>query len=256
MDAELLVKVENKIATLTINREKKQNSLSEEVLDLLSCSLDEFENSSKVRVIVITGAGEKAFCSGADISGFKNPKDIAKVNKKFARLLTRLTTYPKATLSRVNGLCMGGGIGLMLACDISLSHHACIFCTPEVNIGVFPLMISSLIFENVKSKKIANDMILSGRRISGVQAYEYGLLSQIYPSDDFESEVEKYITELSKKSSQIISFGKSSMAKVAGLPFDQAVIELSGALSEMITLEDAKEGVRAFMEKRPPNFKH
>lgn len=165
---DVLLTIENRRAIITINRPDKQNALNTEVLKLLHQYLDECEENDLIRLVVITGAGDKAFCAGADLAGITHPQQALADNKMYAELLSKLMQYPKTTLAIVNGLCLGGGMGLMLSCDLNLAHDKVIMGTPEVNVGLFPLMISPLIFRNCLSEKAANELIFTGRKISAI----------------------------------------------------------------------------------------
>jgi len=150
---DLLYKVENQIAYFTINREARRNAISGDVTSLFMKYLDQAEQDDSVRVISITGAGDKAFCAGADLGGGKPQEKETDPQQKYADLLKRLAGFPKPTVARVKGYCLAGGTGFMLACDIVVASSNSQFGTPEVNVGLFPMMIGSLIFRNVPQKK-------------------------------------------------------------------------------------------------------
>ena len=141
--ATLLYTVENHIAAFTINREANRNSINREVIDLFNRYLDAAEKNPEVRVIMITGAGEKAFCSGADLADMKSGGDIDEQNPvtRYADLLKRIVKFPKPTVAKINGYCLAGGMGFMLACDIVVARDHTQFGTPEVNVGLFPIPI-------------------------------------------------------------------------------------------------------------------
>lgn len=254
--SEVELKIIERVATITINRPEKQNTLNTEVLKFIHQYLDECEKNQQVRLVTLTGTGDKAFCAGADLSGITNPKQALDDNKMYAGLLDKLSHYPKATLALVNGLCLGGGMGLMLACDLSLAHDKVIMGTPEINIGLFPLMISPLIFRNCLSEKAAMELILTGRKISASEGHRLGLISLTCPLQDYALETEKLIHELASKSTQVVSFGKKAIELSKQLPLGQAFTQLSTDLGELLEKEDAREGIKAFLEKRAPEFKY
>ena len=151
-DPHLLYRVQDNIARFTINREPQRNAISLDAVALFLSHLDEASADPNVRVISITGAGEKAFCSGADLASATDGK-IERGFGHYAALLKKLAGYSKPTLARVNGACMAGGMGLMLACDIVIATDEAVFGTPEVKVGLWPMMIGALIYRNVLRKK-------------------------------------------------------------------------------------------------------
>lgn len=249
----LLYRVEKNAACLTINREAQRNAISLEAIELFLKCLDEAEKDKNVRVILITGSGDKAFCSGADLGGAADGT-IQQGFKRYARLLTRLSGYPKPVVARVNGACMAGGMGLMLACDIVVAKHNASFGTPEVNVGLWPMMIGALIYRNAMRKK-AMEMILLGDRMTADQALDMGLITRVVPSDELDGEVTQIVKSLAAKSPVGIKIGKQAFYAMADMPFEEAVDFLSGKIAEVAATEDAREGITAFIEKRKPEFK-
>jgi len=252
-EAHLLYKVENNAAWLTINREAQRNAISLEAIELFLKCLDEAENDENVRVILITGSGEKAFCSGADLGSAANGK-IQQGFKRYAMLLKRLCGYPKPVVARINGACMAGGMGLMLACDIVIASHNARFGTPEVNVGLWPMMIGALIYRNAQRKK-AMEMILLGDRLTAEQALKMGLVTRVVPSDELDDEVNQVVISLAAKSPIGMKIGKEAFYAMADMPFEEAVDFLSDKIAEIAATEDAREGIEAFIQKRKPEFK-
>jgi len=249
----LLYSVEKNVARLTINREAQRNAISLEAIELFLKYLDEAEKDENIRVILITGSGEKAFCSGADLGGAADGK-IQQGFKSYAELLTRLSGYPKPVVARVNGACMAGGMGLMLACDIVIAKNDAKFGTPEVNVGLWPMMIGALIFRNVLRKK-AMEMILLGERITADQALNMGLITRVVLPEELEEEVTQTLKTLAAKSPIGMKIGKGAFYAMADMPLEEAVDFLSGKIAEVAATEDAREGIMAFIEKRKPEFK-
>ena len=249
----LLYSVESNVARLTINREAQRNAISLEAIELFLKYLDEAEKDENIRVILITGSGEKAFCSGADLGGAADGR-IQQGFKSYAELLTRLSGYPKPVVARVNGACMAGGMGLMLACDIVIANNDAKFGTPEVNVGLWPMMIGALIFRNVLRKK-AMEMILLGERITADQALNMGLITRVVLPEELDEEVTQILKTLAAKSPIGMKIGKEAFYAMADMPFEEAVDFLSGKIAEVAATEDAREGITAFIEKRKPDFK-
>jgi enoyl-CoA hydratase/carnithine racemase len=249
----LLYRVDKGIARFTINRESRRNAISLDAIALFLKHLDEASADPDVRVVSITGAGEKAFCSGADLTGAVDGK-IERGFKNYADLLKKLAGYPKPVLARVNGACMAGGMGLMLACDIVIAKDDAAFGTPEVNVGLWPMMIGALIYRNVLRKK-AMEMVLLGERLSAAQALELGLITRSVPSDKLDDEVEHVLQSLAAKSPIGMKIGKQAFYAMGDMPFENAIDFLCGKIAEVAATEDAAEGITAFIEKRKPVFK-
>ena len=252
-ESHLLYRVEDNVARFTINREAQRNAISMEAITLFLKYLDEAENDESVRVVLITGSGEKAFCSGADLGGAVDGK-IQDGFKSYAELMTRLASYPKPVVARINGACMAGGMGLMLACDIVIAADHAKFGTPEVNVGLWPMMIGALIYRNVLRKK-AMEMILLGERLSAEQALNMGLITRVVQVEKLDEEVAKIVENLSAKSPIGMRIGKKAFYAMDDMFFEEAVNFLSGKIAEVAATEDAREGITAFIEKRKPVFK-
>lgn len=247
---ELLTTIENQVATFTINRPERRNAISADVLMQLSAGLDLVENDPNVRVVVITGAGDKAFCAGGDLGTGAVGSGAA----DYARLLKRILDFPKPTVARVDGYCLAGGMGLMLACDIVVASDRAQFGTPEVNVGIWPMMISALIYRNMLPKQ-ALPMILLGDRFGAEKAMQMGFLTDVVPAADLDQTVTEITAKLAAKSPVGMKIGKNSYNTMQGMPLDEAIDYLSEQLVAIASTADAREGMTAFMEKRPPNFK-
>jgi enoyl-CoA hydratase/carnithine racemase len=251
-DRHLLYRVEEGVGYITINREPQRNAITPEALALFHEYLDEAEKDEKVLALLITGSGEKAFCTGAQLSGgvTTEGKDVF---ASYAALLNRIVSFPKPTVARVKGFCLAGGMGFMLACDIVLASDDSKFGTPEVNVGLWPMMIGALIFRNVLQKK-AMEMILLGERLTAQEALAMGLITRVVPAADLDGEVKKVLESLTSKSPIGMRIGKQAFNAMANLPLQEALHFLSERLKEIVSTEDAKEGITAFMEKRQPHF--
>ncbi|MEW5736146.1 MAG: enoyl-CoA hydratase-related protein [Thermodesulfobacteriota bacterium] len=252
----LLYEVTGAVARLTINREDRRNSISAEALRLFLEYLDRAEKDEAVRVVLITAKGQKAFCAGADLgTGLgAGSTDGMSAFRDFAAVLKRIAGFPKPTVARVNGSCVAGGSGFMLACDIVYAVDTAKFGTPEVNVGLFPMMIGALIFRNAPRKR-AMEMMLTGATITAREALEMGMVTRLFAPEELDAAVDEVLQKLAGKSPIGMRIGKTAFHKMADMPFEAAVDFLSEKLAEVASTEDAVEGITAFLQKRPPNFK-
>lgn len=249
----LLYQVKDNIALLTINRENQRNTISMEALDLFQRYLNEASENPDVRVLCVTGAGNRTFCAGADLGAGLAGSDGISAFSKYANLLKRLAGFPKPTVAKINGSCVAGGTGFMLACDIVIASSKATFGTPEVNVGLFPMMIGALIFRNVLRKK-AMEMILLGEKLNAGEALEMGLVTRIADPGELDAEVDKVLKILVKKSPIGMKIGKEAFYAASDMPFEQALDLLAEKISDVAATEDAREGIMAFLEKREPLF--
>ena len=252
-ESPLLYRVEEGVAEFIINREKQRNSLNIEVIRLFLENLDRAEGDSSVKAVLITGAGDRAFCSGAELGDAMSDKG-REAFKGYADLLKRLASFPKPTVARVKGFCLAGGMGFMLACDIVIASDDSRFGTPEVNVGLWPMMIGAFIFRNVL-RKSAMEMVLLGERLDAARALDMGLVTRVVPGTELDSEVRAVMKKLVSKSPIGMKIGKEAFHAMSDMPLEEALDYLSGRLADVASTEDAREGIRAFLEKREPEFR-
>jgi enoyl-CoA hydratase len=258
MDYEVIkYEVAEGIATVTLNNPEKRNMLSGQMLTELVDAMKTARDSDEVRSVVLTGAGDKVFCAGADLGGFA--ADVPLVAKHFAtdlfleyfRLMPRLG---KPSLCAANGHVLAGGMGLALSCDLVIAREGATFGTPEINVGAFPYMIMAIIYRNVPRKKV-NEMMLLGERLSAEQAVEYGLANKVVPAEEFDASVAEWATKLASKSPVLMRLGHDAMYRQQDMAVDDALDYLRSQLSLTFSTEDIVEGVTAFFEKRDPQWK-
>ncbi len=255
MDKDLLFEINNGVGTIIINRAPQRNAISPSAIELFHNYLDEAENNDEVKVICVTGDGDKAFCSGAELSSAmgKGDEEERKTFQNYADLLVKISNYPKPTVARVNGYCLAGGTGFMLACDIVIARSDAKFGTPEVNVGLFPLMIGALIFRNVLRKK-AMEMILLGDKISAEEALNMGMITRVVSPEKLDEEVNAVLLSLTEKSPVAMRLGKNAFNRASEMNLVDGVNHLSQTLSKVVKTDDAREGITAFIEKRKPTF--
>jgi enoyl-CoA hydratase/carnithine racemase len=258
MDYEVVkYEVAEGVATVTLNNPEKRNMLSGQMLTELVDAMKTARDAEDVRAVVLTGAGDKVFCAGADLGGFA--ADVPLVAKHFAtdlfleyfRLMPRLG---KPSLCAANGHVLAGGMGLALSCDLLIAKEGATFGTPEINVGAFPYMIMAIIYRNVPRKKV-NEMMLLGERLSGEEAVEYGLANKVVPAGDFDGAVADWATKLASKSPVLMRLGHDAMYRQQDMAVDDALEYLRSQLSLTFSTEDIVEGVTAFFEKRDPQWK-
>ncbi len=255
MSNDLLYELKDHVAFLTINREDRRNSISQEMLISFLDYLAAMDQDEKIRAVCLTGTGEKAFCSGADlgITLVKEGEDRLSGTKNYARLLKEMAKFGKPLVARVNGPCLAGGIGLMLSCDIIIARNDTFFCTPEVKVGIFPMMVGALLYRNVLRKK-ALDMVLTGRKIPAPEAEIMGLITRAVAPGSLDDEIQNTLKLLASKSPIGTRIGKDAFRTMSGMPFEEAVDYLCDALGRVISTQDAVEGMTAFLQKRAPKF--
>jgi enoyl-CoA hydratase/carnithine racemase len=256
MNSDLLCEVREEVAFLTINRESRRNAISQEMIGAFHAFLDQADQDQAVKAVLVTGAGDKAFCSGADLMATLGKEDNDRLGgpRNYAALLKKMARFGKPLVARVNGPCLAGGLGFMLSCDIVIARNDVAFWTPEVNVGIFPMMVGALLLRHVGPKK-AMEMVLTGRRVGAPEAEQIGLITRAVDPEKLDQEVQAVLKALTSKSPIGLRMGKEAFYAVGDMDFEPALDYLCEALGRVIATEDAAEGMMAFMEKREPNFK-
>jgi enoyl-CoA hydratase/carnithine racemase len=243
------------VATITINRPDRRNALNPETINELRAALQDAKVDAQVRVIVLTGAG-KTFCAGADLQGFRSEK--SELDRYFQRrglseLFLDMTQLGKPTIARVNGHALAGGLGLAVACDLGIASQDAQLGIPEVNVGLWPMMIMASVFRNVP-RKAAMELILTGRRISAEEAARLGVINSAVPAEQLDSEVDALAQELARKSPLGMRLGLEAFYRMQDMSYPAALAYLEDQLALLGLSQDLKEGVSAFFEKREPRF--
>jgi enoyl-CoA hydratase len=244
------------VATITLNQPDKRNALSNEMLSELIEAFESARGDEGVRCVVLTSSHDRVFSAGASLDQFA--ADVPLVHKHFGtgrlpRLFKTIMQLGKPTICAANGHVLAGALGVALACDLIVAKDAASFGTPEINVGVFPFMIMALIYRNVPRKK-TNELLLLGERISAEEAREVGIVNRVVGADEFEAAVDDWATQLASKSPVLMRLGKEAMYRQLDMPFEDALEYLRSQLSVAFTTEDIQEGVRAFFEKRDPQW--
>jgi len=241
---------------LTIDREPKRNALDQATLEGLRRGVEMACASDEARVIVLTGAGEKAFCAGGDLSSMQGEGFLAKHEGRgaYVALLETLERSSKPVVARLNGDALGGGLGLALACDVIVAAQHAQLGTPEVKLGLFPFMISALILRNFPRKK-AYELCFTGGKISAEEAERWGIVNKVVPAAQLDSVLSEVTGELAKKSPAVLRLGREALAMMQGMNYRESLHYLKTMLTVNANLEDALEGVSAFLAKREPEWK-
>jgi 3-hydroxypropionyl-coenzyme A dehydratase len=244
------------VATVTLNTPDNRNALTGQLLADVTDALSSARDDERVRCVVLTSSHEKVFSAGGALDQFA--ADVPLVHKhfgteRFPRLFETIMDLGKPTICAANGHVLAGALGLALCCDLIVAKDSATFGTPEINVGVFPFMIMALIYRNVPRKK-TNELLLLGERISAQEAQEVGIVNRVVADADFDAAVDEWATKLAAKSPVMMRLGKQAMYRQLDMPFVEALDYLRAQLSIAFTTEDIQEGVKAFFEKREPNW--
>jgi enoyl-CoA hydratase/carnithine racemase len=253
---EVLYAVDGRVARITINRPERRNSLSWGVIEAIRARTAEAKADSDVRVVVLTGAGDKAFCAGADLTGMAagaSYLDLHEGRGQLAGLFGELWSLGKPTVARVRGFALAGGFGLALACDFVICSDDSQFGTPEINVGLWPYMITVPLVRAMPPKK-ALELMLTGRRVCAEEAERIGFVNQVVPAEELDEAIGNLTASLAAKSPAIMKLGRDSFYRVWDEEASQALAYLHTMLTITTETEDAREGIRAFAEKRAPNW--
>lgn len=258
VDFETLIAEPRKSAlVLAINRPEQRNAINPLVMRELVSGLDAAKDDEGVRSVVLTGAGDKAFCAGGDLGGGSMGGGAVAQHLDrtlLSQLFRAMRTLGKPVVARVNGHALGGGFGLALASDLVIAAEHAELGTPEINVGLWPYIITAVIHRNVPPK-IALEMMMLGKRIPAAEAAKWGMVNRVVPASDLDSAVDEIIDQLATKSPLILRLGKDSFYTAEDMVFSNALSYLENQLSIGLQAEDVAEGIQAFFQRRPPDWK-
>ena len=254
----MLVQVERSgaIATLTMNRPERRNALSGELIEALIAGLAEVGADPEVACVVLTGTG-KAFCAGGDLAGgFTNPGALASARgrARFSAMLQAVHRCGPPVLAKLNGDALGGGFGLAMACDMVVAREGIRLGTPEIRLGLFPMVIMAELRHTVP-RKLLGELMYSGRYLAPEEALAQGLVNQVVPAEELDAAAAELAGLVASRSPAILRLGKQAFHTMADLPLEPALAYLQGQLELNVRAEDAAEGVAAFLQKRKPAWK-
>ncbi|HEY7632722.1 MAG TPA: enoyl-CoA hydratase-related protein [Thermoleophilaceae bacterium] len=248
---------DNGVATITLNQPDTRNALSADLMDEVIAALVSARDDDSVRCVVLASSHEKIWSSGANLAGFD--ADVPLVHKhlgseRFVHIFRLLGELGKPSICAASGHVIAGALGIALACDLIIAKDGVTFSTPEINVGVFPFMIMALIYRNVPRKK-TNELLLLGDRIEAKHALAAGIVNRVEKEGDFDAAVDEWASKLASKSPLIMRLGKDAMFRQQDMAFLDALDYLRSQLTIALSTDDVTEGVKAFFEKREPEWK-
>ncbi len=250
---ELLVERREAVLWLTIQREERRNAMSHAVLAGMGEALAQAGEDRGIRAVVITGAGDKAFCAGADLQAAQAfTTDYSDPYGHFAQLLRRARACNVPLIARVNGAVMAGGMGLLAMCDLAVAAPHAKFGLPEVKVGVFPAQVLSVLQHLIPRRQLA-ELCLTGEPIDAAQALAIGLLNHV--DADLDGRVQWLLARLLDKSPAAIRRGLYTMKRIEAMAFEESMAFTESQIALFTLTDDAKEGQAAFQQKRPPQWK-
>lgn len=252
----ILVEKRAKVAIITINRPDKLNSLSSKVHSEGVSALDELRKDDSVRVVVITGAGEKSFIAGADISEFGGQTPVTQRNLFHEKtFFNSIDTFPKPVIAMINGFCLGGGNELALACDIRVASENARFGQPEINLGIMCGGGGTQRLTRLIGEGRAMEIILTGDMIDAPTALQFGLVNHVYPLAELETKTMELANKIAEKAPIALQLSKEAVKFASKSNLDEGLRREVDLFAICFSTEDKQEGVSAFLEKRKPNFK-
>lgn len=252
----ITVEREGRIAIVTINRPDKLNALSSTVHIEGVAALDELRHDDTVRVVVITGSGQKSFIAGADITEFEGKTPVTQRATFHERtLFNTIDSFPKPVIAMVNGFCLGGGNELALACDLRLCSENARFSQPEINLGIIPGGGGTQRLTNLIGEGRSMEMVLTGDMMDAETAHRFGLVNHVYPADELRAKTLELAGKIAEKAPIALQLAKEAVKFASRSNLDEGLRREVDLFAICFSTEDKKEGVSAFLEKRKPEFR-
>jgi methylglutaconyl-CoA hydratase len=238
---------------LTIDRPQVRNAINDELIVALTDALVRASGDPSLRAVVLTGAGDRAFCAGADLKpgaqsfGF----DPAETTSTYATLLRAANACTLPLVARVNGHCLAGGMGLLVMCDMAVASSGALFGLPEVKIGMFPMQVAALLQDVIPARHL-RELCLTGEPITAAEALAIGLVNHVAEPADLDGKVRWLLDRIIDKSPTAIRRGKYALRQINDMTTEQSLAYMQSQLVSLALTEDAREGLAAFNAKRPP----
>ncbi|MCC6214830.1 MAG: enoyl-CoA hydratase/isomerase family protein [Polyangiaceae bacterium] len=251
----ILYAVQDGVATLTLNRPERRNAIGSEMANELLWALEDAFADPLARSVVLTGAG-KAFCAGGDflqMSGGDAGAEPLPPKGGYDDLLRVLWRAPKPVVAKVNGHALGGGLGIAAACTFAVASTEAKLGTPEIEVGLFPFMILAILGRHVPRRRLL-ELMLGGEKLSAEEAARIGLVNRAVAPAELDDEVKRWTDRIASKSASTIRLGLRALADAEELALDEQLPMLAGRLAECLGTDDAREGLMAFLEKRPARW--
>ncbi len=252
----ILIEKRDKVAILTINRPDKLNALNSKVHSEGVSALEKLRKDDSVRVVVITGAGEKSFVAGADISEFAGQTPVTQRDLFHEKkLFNTIDNFPKPVLAMINGFCLGGGNELALACDIRIASENARFAQPEINLGIMCGGGGTQRLTRLIGEGRAMEIILTGDMIDAQKALQFGLVNHVFPLEELEIKTLEFAAKIAEKAPIALQMSKEAVKFASRSNLDEGLRREVDLFAICFSTEDKTEGVSAFLEKREANFK-
>jgi len=252
----VLTHIEDGIATMTINRPDRRNALSNALVQELIAEFEALSENDEVQVIVLTGKGDKAFCAGGDLMDQGGGGGVLEMHYErggFADLMLTMNRCASPIVAKVDGDALGGGLGLVLNSDIAVASNEAELGTPEVKVGLFPMMIISVIQRNLPRKR-AMEMVLTGKKWEAAEAEEIGIVNYAVEPDAIDEKIGELTEQINGFSPAILKLGRRAFYETQDMNFEEQLRSLHKDLTINTLTEDAGEGVMAFIENREPEW--
>jgi enoyl-CoA hydratase len=252
----LLVERQDRVAFITINRPEKRNALTVKTREEGADALEELADDDSVRVVIFTGAGDKAFIAGADISEFAGRTSVEQRSVMLGRsLFTAIDSFPKPVIAMINGYCLGGGNELAMACDLRIASETASFGQPEINLGIIPGGGGTQRLTRLVGEGKAMELILTGDIIDARTAALLGLVNMVVPLEDLRAKTIEVANRIAEKSPIALRMAKEAVKLASRSNLDEGLRREIDLFALCFSSEDKDEGVSAFLEKRKPVFK-
>jgi enoyl-CoA hydratase/carnithine racemase len=257
MSDPVLIERRGAVQWIIINREERRNALNEQVVKTIDAGIAQAMADREVRAIVLTGAGDKAFCAGADLAkgtqGFAFAVDFSRPRHYVVDLFKRMQECTLPIIARVNGHVMAGGFGLLCACDLAIAADDIRIGTTEAKIGVTPMMILPYMLRVLPPRRL-QEMCITGEQFTAKDALDWGVLNYSVPRAELDAKLDWLLARITDKSPTALRLGKQAYNAMRDMSLRESLEFAQTMVPVMSSTQDAKEGMAAFQEKRPPNF--